>query len=510
MTDQQASILRNRWRTSPLYYINEALGIDLIWKLQEDLLLCLHRAIKERKPIYIGSGHALGKDYICSAIALWFLETFTPSIVIQTAPTDRQVKRIMWGETLQKWNNRKISLGGKAFTTPYIEVRKEDWYLIGFTTKESGSSKDGGGGKFQGFHSPNLCVIASEAQAVEDNIFDQIDAITTAENVLMIFIGNPTRAKGRFAAGLRDTKNNIIFNFSCLENPNYIQRKTVIPGLASYEWVEDKRARWGEEDPRWIGRVLGQIPEMGINSIFPLTLIEHMKSRHGLLAQHSANGGVALDPAGEGDDDNVFMAGRGGEVLDVYTKTIIPPSESAHKAVSMCKAINGNFIIVDCDGMGIGPYQELCKFDENYLRGIEIIKFHGSAPSTLKDGERQIYQNMRAEAAFIAQQQGKDGKAGVFEHDNELIEDLMADEYFTNGRGLLQIIDKADIKETLGRSPGKGDAWKMLQYAFSLDIQGKGHLYQDSEKQPQYAIMTDDSLLGHQQFPQYSIMDGRT
>jgi hypothetical protein len=249
---------------------------------------------------------------------------------------------------------------------------------------------------------------------------------------------------------------------------------------------------------------------MGINSIFPLTLIEHMKSRHGLLAQHSANGGVALDPAGEGDDDNVFMSGRGGEVLDVYTKTIVPPSESAHKAVAMCKAINGNFVIVDCDGVGIGPYQELCKFDENYLRGIEIIKFHGSAPSILKDGTNQIYQNMRAEAAFVAQQLGKDGKAGVNEFDDELIEDLMADEYFTNNRGLLQIIDKTDIKESLGRSPGKGDAWKMLQYAFSLDIQGKSHLYEEPHRQPAYAIMSDDSLLGSQPLPQYSIMDGKT
>jgi hypothetical protein len=224
-----------------------------------------------------------------------------------------------------------------------------------------------------------------------------------------------------------------------------------------------------------------------------------------LLAQHSANGGVALDPAGEGEDENVFMSGRGGEVLDTYTKTIMSPSESAHQAVTMCKAINGNFIIVDCDGMGIGPYQELCKFDEKYLRGIEIIKFHGSAPGQAKDGERQIYANMRAEAAFIAQALGKAGKAGVYEHDHELQEDLMADEYFTNDRGLLQIIDKADIKETLDRSPGKGDAWKMLQYAFSLNIQGKGHLYEDKDKQPQYATMTDDVLIGHASLPKYTV-----
>ena len=242
--------------------------------MQEDLLNACCVAIKEHKSIYLASGHALGKDYISAAISLWFLQTFIPSIVIQTAPTDRQTKRIMWGETQRHWNNRKIDLGGKAFTNPYLEIEKADWYLLGFTTKETGTSKEGGGGKFQGFHSPNICVIVTEAQAIEDNIYDQVDAITTSENCLVIYIGNPTRAKGRFAAGLRDKQHNIVFNFSCIENPNYIEQRTVIPGLASYEWVEDKRRKWGESDPRWIGRVLGQIPDIAINNIFPLSVIE--------------------------------------------------------------------------------------------------------------------------------------------------------------------------------------------------------------------------------------------
>jgi hypothetical protein len=439
--------------------------------LQEDLLLCLHRAITERKPIYIGSGHSLGKDYICAAAGLWFLDTFTPSIVILTAPTDRQVQKIMWGETLNKWNKRKIPLGGKAFTSPYIEIQKDNWYLLGFTTRESGPSMESGGGKFQGFHSPNICVIASEAQAIEDNIYDQIDGITSSENVLSIFIGNPTRAKGRFAAGLRDKTNNIVFNFSCLENPNYIERKTVIPGLASYEWVEDKRKRWGEEDPRWIGRVLGQIPTQALNNTFPEWLLNHIKSRHGLLARFGENAGVAIDPAGEGVDDNVFMAGKNGEPLNIFTKTIMSPTESALKGVEMCKQVDGNFIITDCDGLGIGIYQELIRLDKQFLQGIQLIKFHGSSKSEVREiKDKPMCENLRSEAAFVAQARAKAGKASIDPLDQELFEDLGEEEFFTNGKGLLQIEPKVDIKERLGRSPGRGDAWKMLQWAFEKNF----------------------------------------
>lgn len=491
MTDREMLLtLHQKYLNNPIIYCKEVLGVQQLWKLQEDLLNTCPVAIKERKQIYLASGHSLGKDYISAAISLWYLQTHIPSIVIQTAPTDRQVKAIMWKETQTHWLNKKVDLGGRAFIDPRLDIAK-DWFLIGFTTKETGATKEGGGGKFQGYHSPNICVIATEAQAIEDTIYDQIDAITSSENCLVIYIGNPTRAKGRFAAGLRDKEHNIVFNFSCLENPNYIEKRTVIPGLASYEWVEDKRIKWGEGDPRWVGRVLGQIPDVAINNIFPLSLMSHMKERHGFLAKHSDNRGVAVDPAGEGIDDNVFMAGSGGEIMDVYTKTLMPPSESAHKAIEMCKEKNGSFIIVDCDGVGIGVYQELNKLPESYLQGIQIIKFHGSAQNEVKEGDRPIYANLRAEAAFVARDRGQAGRAAINEGDSELIEDLLEDEYFESKKGRIQIIPKEEIKERLGRSPGRGDCYKMLQWAFEQGYKDTSYSYQDEKLPPSYPMNGD-------------------
>ena len=166
-----------------------------------------------------------------------------------------------------------------------------------------------------------------------------------------------------------------------------------------------------------LGRVLGQIPDIAINNIFPLSVIELMKEKQGLLAQYSNNRGVSVDPSGEGADDNVFMAGSGGEILNVFTRTLMSPSRSAIKAVEMCKEIDGHFIIVDCDGLGVGVYQELIKLSPSYLQGIEIIKFHGSAPSEVNVMmDRAIYANMRAEAAFMARDMGQSGKAAVNGH----------------------------------------------------------------------------------------------
>lgn len=468
ITAKHVSKLLNDWKARPHNYLLDHLGIEKIWKLQEKLLDVCPVAIREHKQIYIASGHSLGKDYISAGIALWFLHCFKDAIVIETAPTKRQVDKVMWGETLRHWNNRKFDLGGKAYKSPLIEIVPENWYLIGFTTKESGASKQASGGKFQGFHSNSVCVIVSEAQAVDDEIFDQVDAVTTAENNLVIYLGNPTRASGRFAKGLRDKTNNIVFNFSCLDNPNYRHKETIIPGLCSYQWVEDKRRKWGETDPRWQGRVLGQIPDVSINDIFPQSLIDiglKVTDTHGL--RH--NNGVAIDVSGEGDDDNVIMGGMRGIVKDMIVKPISPPSENAVNCVKMCEEQDGIFVVVDCDGMGIKEWQELNKIpgiNEKY----HLVKFHGSSRlPTDRAKNPGGYENIRAKASFTAQERLKSGLASIPD-DDELVEELLEFKFFENKRGLIQVEDNDDIKERLGRSPDKAMAWIMLQYGFSLEL----------------------------------------
>jgi len=102
----------------------------------------------------------------------------------------------MWRETTRHWNNKIVDLGGEIFTEPKLMIdNKKKWFMLGFTTKETGATKEGGGGKFQGYHERNICVIVTEAQAIPDEFYDQIDGVATSQNCLVIFIGNPTRAK---------------------------------------------------------------------------------------------------------------------------------------------------------------------------------------------------------------------------------------------------------------------------------------------------------------------------
>jgi len=72
ITPEVAYRLLNDYRTCPQNYMADVLQMGPIWSLQDRLLTAVPRAIKEHKPIYVASGHSLGKDFICGALALWF------------------------------------------------------------------------------------------------------------------------------------------------------------------------------------------------------------------------------------------------------------------------------------------------------------------------------------------------------------------------------------------------------------------------------------------------------
>lgn len=222
---------------------------------------------------------------------------------------------------------------------------------------------------------------------------------------------------------------------------------------------------------------LGQPLLNGSNFIFPPSLVNHCKERFDIinLSRIKNNTGVVVDPSGMGADDNVFLGGNDGLPIEMYKKTIMSPGEKALKAIEICKRIDGWWIVVDCDGIGADTFLELQSFDEDFLQGIQIIKFNGCAPSKISmtkslKNNRPIYENMRAEAAFVAQKRAYAGTAGMDPRDVSTIEELRKDVSFVNKKGLLQLIDKKDIKEQIKRSPGGADCWKMFQWGCAQDF----------------------------------------
>ena len=102
-----------------------------------------------------------------------------------------------------------------------------------------------------------------------------------------------------------------------------------------------------------------------------------------------------------------------------------------------------------------------------------------------------MYKNQRAEAAFVTRKRAIEGRAAIDYKDFELLEDLAEEEFFTNNQGTIQLEPKEDIAERLGRSPGRGDCYKMLQWAFEQGFSPEYRAYQDENKLPTEYAMSD-------------------
>ena len=167
----------------------------------------------------------------------------------------------------------------------------------------------------------------------------------------------------------------------------------------------------------------------------------------------------------------------------------------------------------DCDGIGADTFLELESFSPEFLCGIQLVKFNGCAPSKVSmtislKKNKPIYENMRAEAAYVAQKRGYARLAGIDPRDKQMIEELKKEVSFVNSKGLLNI-DKKDIKEQIKRSPTGSDLWKMFQWACEKNMpdQTFRSQYQSEGSRQQYAVMDGQVALHHGHVQTESIMN---
>ena len=121
----------------PVQFAQAILKLNLTAKQQEIL-----RSVAKHPRTAVKACHASGKTFIAAALVLWFLVRYQEAIVVTTAPTWMQVKRVLWGEI------HRLIYHSPNF--PYPEPSETSLrvgpgrYAIGLSTNE--------GVRLQGFH----------------------------------------------------------------------------------------------------------------------------------------------------------------------------------------------------------------------------------------------------------------------------------------------------------------------------------------------------------------------
>lgn len=436
------------YQQHPELFVKNILGVKtLTWDGHREAL----NVLAKHNRLAIKSGHSMGKDFLAGIVSLWFLYCFPHSVVITTAPSDRQVQKIMWGEISKYW---KSALGG-TLKTQEIEIAP-DWYAIGFTTKDTKNTV----GRFQGFKGRNILIVATEAQAIEQSIYDQFEGVLTAENSKIYLAGNALGSPGGFYNAFNDPSYKTI-SWSCYDSPNYKAGKEVIPGMVGKAWVEDKEKRWGKDSPLFRSRVMAEFPEASIDTLISLPLLMACINREDVPAIGYV--GAGADIARYGDCETVFKAVKGKREIHSEAKSGLSIPDNANELLKFCERVGANKVAIDDAGVGGGVTDIVAQIIKEKGLKLEVEGVLVGRPAT----GNYDFANLRAELLWNIRDMVIAGDCSILD-DPDTLAQLSNIKYHFTTKGQIIMESKDDMRRRGLPSPDHGDALMLAFYAASL------------------------------------------
>lgn len=421
-------------KDEPEYFFKDILGVDL-WEKQ----LAILASIKKHRRTAIRSCNSAGKTWFIARLALWFLSAYPFSVVIDTAPTHRQVENQFWRHLRSAYKQSKMNLGGKLLKTQ-LNI-DEDWFALGFSTQGG----EGGMEAFQGWHSKNILVIVDEASGVNKQTFEAIEGAMAGGSVVrLVLIGNPTRNTGDFADSFKDPSYNKI-HIAASDIPNVREKRQVIEGLATWEWVQEMKAKYGEDSDIYRVRVDGEFPRKNSDTLISLDSVERaIDADRELYGDEEV---IGLDPARFGDDKAAFVYRKGNfaKVLEVIDKC--DTMSLAGKGKNYLKQYPEAVLRIDIIGLGAGIFDRL-KEQADIAERVQGVN------SAASPSDKESYVNLRAESWDDTKSWLRDA---VLEKDEGFYE-LAGPKYKINSQGKIQLEGKDEMKKRGVKSPNVGDA----------------------------------------------------
>lgn len=431
---------RERWRNDPVTFAREALGIEP-WSRQEDIL----RAVAESPRVAVRSGHKVSKSTSASILGHWWAYTRPGSWTVMTSSSGRQVKAILWEEFRKRWAAGKTYLGPSPAVDPNTGFRTEHGSRVnGFSTDEPE--------RMAGISGADVLFIVDEASGVPEPIFEAIEG-NRAGGARLVMFSNPTQTSGSFYDafhGKRDLYRTL--TISSEESPNVTEGRIVIPGLATREWIDEKRTEWGEDSPIYGVRVKGEFPRQGSNAVVALTFLTQAQDRYD-ETEPTGDLEIGVDPSRYGEDEAAIAARRGSYLYPLRCYLGLDGIQLAARVVEMARELRTATqrrvrVKVDVIGVGASCADQL----KHHADLIELVEVNVSNRSD--DPER--YHALRDQLWFAAADWLKEG--GALPHDDRLASELVAPLYKFDAQGRYQVESKDETKKRLKRSPNRADA----------------------------------------------------
>ena len=436
--------LVRRARRDPDWYFESVLGVEHYYDKQREI----NAAVRDHRRVAVMGANGTGKDWDAGRLVLWWLSTHYPAISVTLGPTARQVSDIVFKEARLAYHDSHMPLGGRFFNTSRWEI-DTNHYAVGFATDDEFN--------IQGYHSPNLFVIITEAHNMNQ---DQIDAVKRLNPACILMTGNPFCSAGEFYDAFSTNVGGwVTIRISAFDTPNVQQGREVIPGLVTAQDIADKKSDWGEESAMYVASVLGEFPDDLEDTIVARSKILGAVKRD-LPPELGDVVTFSCDVARFGSDRTVVYRRHGDQSRKVWDVQGHDTQNIAGNLILLAEAEDDELeveIIVDETGLGAGVIDRLHE-EADGIRGgsCAIHGFNGGE----KADRATRYVNAITEAWLEAARAFRDDLVDC-DDNPDLITQLSSRRYSVQGDRRLRLESKDDYKKRTKRSPDDADAFAM-------------------------------------------------
>lgn len=459
-----------KYQADPVAFFREVLGVEP-WHKQIEIL----EAVRDHDRVAVCSGHKIGKSISVAGLALWYFCSYQDARAIMSSTTSRQVDQILWRELrmLRARSGRCVAckaadpeglliprpcphsaiIEGDQGELARTGLKSDDFReIVGFTAREAEA--------VAGISGRHLLYLLDEASGIPDAIFEAIEG-NRAGGAKIVLVGNGTKNEGEFFEAF-NSKHALYktIRVSSEETPNVTSGKMLIPGLATREWIAEKKLEWGENSSLYRVRVKGEHATHEEGKIFSLHLIAQSEQRW----PDTSDAGrlfVGIDPAGPSgsNDETVFVVRRGLKMLLLRAHRGLTAEAHLVHLLALIRPplrLRGErpVVVVDRGGdIGSDVARALREYQEAHPEVFDLIAV---TPSAAGQRKPEVYPTMRDCLAASLELWFNEG--GAILEDSKLERELHCLEWKQDVRGRQKLTPKDQIRKLIGRSPDRYDA----------------------------------------------------
>ena len=427
-------------RHDPVLFVKEYLGVDPDpW--QKDILEQI--SVHATRQISCASGHGVGKSALASWASIHFLLTRYPCKTILTSPTSSQLMDSLFAE-VKRWikelpKELESLLTVKSDRVELTASSSEAFISCRTSRLENPEA-------LQGVHSDNVLLIADEASAIPEVVYNSAIGSMSSQSATTLLLGNPTRNTGFFFDTHHKLKDRwYTKTISCLDSSR-----------VSKDFIDEVIERSGDTSNEYRVRCLGLFPLTEDQTVISYELVKSAQERDVVLTPETAFV-WGVDVARHGSDWSVLCKRQGSVVRelirwkDLDTMQLAGAIKAEYDSTHYSERPNS----INIDSIGIG--QGVC--DAGMNMNLPIFSVNVSESASLK----AHYLNLRAELYFKIKDWLETRKVKLPYHE-KLVEELLAIRYTYTPTGKIKIESKDDLKKRLLKSPDHADSLMLTFY----------------------------------------------